>query len=176
MTEQELSIQVKEEFSSIKAPADLVARTKESVAREEARERIRRKKLVPYVAGGTTLAVAAVLFCVVLPMDLNLWAGTSKPPTEQASGTWLRLGSLTDGQEIYVEEEVSMERVQILPMAFRQIEREDVIGDITVLYTKNEEGYWMAAFEDQEAYVVITAQVTNEQDIFTIMEKLLAVE
>lgn len=187
MTEQELSIQVKEEFSSIKAPADLVARTKESVAREEAHEGIRRKKIIPYAAGGTTLAVAAVLLLAVLPMDLNLWAGTSKPPTEQASetmqpdgeaqsGTWLRLGSVADGQEIYVEEEVSMERVKILPMAFRQVEREDVIGDVTVLYAKNGDGYWMAAFEDQGAYVVITAQVTNEQDISAIMEKLLAVE
>ena len=176
MTEQDLSIQAKAEFNSIKVPADLVARTKESVAREEAREKIRRKKIIPYVAGGMTLAVAAALFLVVLPMDLSLWAGTPECPIEHASGTWLRLGSLTDGQEIYVEEEVSMERVKILPMAFRQIEREDVIGDVTVLYTRNEDGYWMAAFEDQEAYVVITAQVTDEQDISAIMEKLLGVE
>ena len=176
MTEQYLSIQVKEDFNSIKAPADLVARTKESVVREEARERIRRKKIIQYAAGGTALAAAAVLFLVVFPMDLSLWAGTSEPPTEQASGTWLRLGSLTGGREVYVEEEVSMERVKILPMAFRQVEREDVIGGVTVLYTRNEDGYWMAAFEDQEAYVVITAQVTDEQDVSAIMEKLLGVE
>lgn len=176
MTEQDLGIHIKKEFKCIKPPADLVARTKESVAREETRERIRRKKMIPYAAGGTALAAAAVLFLVVFPMDSSLWAGASKPPTEQASGTWLRLGSLTDGQEIYVEEEVSMERIKILPMAFRQVEREEIIGDVTVLYTRNEDGYWMAAFEDQEAYVVITAQVTDEQDISAIMEKLLAVD
>lgn len=170
MTEQGLSIQIKKELSLMKAPSELVARTKESVAKEEARERVQRKKIIRYTAGGATLAAAAALFLLISVPK------TVQPDGEAQSGTWLRLGALTDGKEIYVEEEVAMERVKILPMAFRQTDSEDVIDGVRVWYVNSGDGCWMAAFEDQGAYVVITAQVADKQEVSAIMEKLLTAE
>lgn len=170
VTEQGLSIQIKKELNLLKAPSELVARTKESVAKEGAQERVRRKKIIRYSAGGAVLAAAAAFFLLVsVPKAVQ-------PNGETQSGTWLRLGALTDGREIYVEEEVAMERVKILPMAFRQAEGEDVIDGVRVWYVQSGDGCWMAAFEDQGAFVVITAQVTDKQEVTAIMEKLLAAE
>lgn len=170
MTEQGLSIQIKKDLSLLKAPSELVARTKETAAKEEARDRIQRKKIIRYSAGGAALAATAALFLLVSVPK------TVQPEGEAQSGTWLRLGALTDGKEIYVEEEVAMERVKILPMAFRQTESEDFIDGVAVWYAQSGDNCWMAAFEDQGAYVVITAQVEDKQEVSAIMEKLLAAE
>ena len=188
MTEQDLSIQIERESQVLKAPVDLVERTKAAVAEEERKKACRKKAKLKYYMGGAVLAAAAAVFFLISPFSLGVQSEDGRPPTEQSdtsdsaaaqseteqSGTWLRLGTVAGGQEIFLEEEVSVERVKILPMVFLKAESEDVIDGITVRYAQNEDGFWMAAFEDQSAYVVITAQVTKKQEIVEIMEEMLS--
>lgn len=169
--EQDLSNQIREELQTWKAPTDLVARTKEAAAREEARvARHERRKLRHFFSGAAAVAAAA-FFVVMIPLAFGQSSGET--PTEQSGGTWLRLGTV-DGREVYLEEEVSVERVKVLPMDFRQAESEDAIGGVTVQYVRGGNGIWMAAFEDQGDYVVVTARVEDELEMREIMETLLS--
>ena len=160
--EQEISIQIKKEWQALKAPAELVERTKRAVAGEEKRHR----RAVRYsVVGGMALAAAAVVFFLVLPGRFDQVA------VPEQSGTWLRLGNLTEGQEIYVEEELSMERVAVLPMAF--IHGEEILtGGMPVRYAQNERGFWMAAFEESESYLVLSSRLTERAELESVIEKM----
>lgn len=167
--------EIKREWRKLEAPKSLVERTKEAAKQEEAKLTDRRRKRIRYVAGGSVLAAAAVLFLLLAPLD-TAQGGENQQVQPISSGTWLRLGTVAEGREIYLEEEVSMERVKILPMAFLQTKQEEVIAGVKVLYARSEGGLWMAAYEDQEAYVVITAQVDGQQEMSSIMEKLFETE
>ena len=179
---------VKEEFQALKAPAELISHTKEAAAREEVRTAVRRKRRIRYFTGGSALVVAAALVLWISPLALNRQEASQqegvqseeyetqdaeKQSAADSSGTWLRLGSIDGGQEIYLEEEVSIDRAKILPMAFQQSEDTETIGDVTVRYAKNSDGLWMAAFEERGVYVIITAQVTDVQEMRTIITKVL---
>ena len=186
--EEDLKNAVKEEFQALKAPAELVSHTKEAAVREEVKIAVRRKRRIRYFTGGSALVVAAALVLWISPLALNRqeasqqeWVQSEENEAQDAekhlsadsSGTWLRLGSIAEGQEIYLEEEVSIDRAKILPMAFQQSEDTETIGDVTVRYAKNSDGLWMAAFEDRGAYVIIAAQVTDVQEMKTIITKVL---
>lgn len=190
MLEQEEDFKniVKEELQALKSPADLVAHTKEAAAREEVRTAVRRKRRIRYFTGGSALVVAAALVLWISPLALNRqeasqqeWVQSEENEAQDAekhssadsSGTWLRLGSIAEGQEIYLEEEVSIDRAKILPMAFQQSEETENIGGVTVRYAQNSDGFWMAAFEDRGVYVIITAQVADVGEMKTIMAKVL---
>lgn len=167
---QDLHNQIREELQTWKAPADLVARTKEAVSREEAKAFGHERRKLRHFFKGAAVVVAAAIFVVILPLAFKQPSEETK--TEQ-SGTWLRLGT-ADDREIYLEEEVSVERVKVLPMDFRQAESEDAVGGVTVQYVRGGNGIWMAAFEDQGDYVVVTARVEDELEMREIMETLLS--
>ena len=164
--EQEISIQIKNEWQAVKAPAELMERTKKAAAVEEKRHR----RAIRYsLGGGMALAAAAVIFLLISPGRFG-----QEAPVGQ-TGTWLRLGNLTDGQEIYVEEELSMERVAVLPMAFMHGE-EILTEGVTVRYAQNERGFWMAAFEDSGNYLVLSSQLTERAELESVIAKLLEVQ
>lgn len=172
MMKQDLSMQVKEEVQTWKAPADLVTRTKEAAAREEAKVAVHHRRKQRLFFSGAAVVAAAAILVLISPLAFVEPSGAAPP---EQSGTWLRLGA-AGGGEIYLEEEASVERVKVLPMAFRQAEREDTIGGVTVQFARGGDGVWMAAFEDQGDYVVVTAQVEDGREMQEIMEKLLAFE
>lgn len=163
--------EIKREWRKLRAPESLVERTKEAAKQEEAKVAGHRKKMARYVAGGSVLAAAAVLFILITSLDMGRQAEEQVPP--MSAGTWLRLGTAAEDKEIYLEEEVSMERASILPMAFAQAQWEETICGVKVLFVKSDAGGWMAAYEDQEAYVVITARVDEEQEMVAVMERIL---
>lgn len=179
---------VKEEFQALKAPAELISHTKEAAAREEVRTAVRRKRRIRYFTGGSALVVAAALVLWISPLALNRQEASQqegvqseeyetqdaeKQSSADSSGTWLRLGSIDGGQEIYLEEEISIDRTKILPLAFQQSEEAENIGGVTVRYAQNSDGLWMAAFEDGDAYVIITAQVADVREMKKIIAKVL---
>lgn len=169
---EQVGDEIKKEWQKLRAPESLVERTKEAAKQEEAKVAGRRKKMVRYVAGGSVLAAAAVLFILITSLDMGRQAKERQVPPMSA-GTWLKLGTAAEDKEIYLEEEVSMERVNILPMAFVQAQREEIICGVTVLFVRSDAGVWMAAYEEQDTFVVITARVDEEQEMAAIMERIL---
>lgn len=170
--EQDLRNLIKEELQAWKAPADLVARTKEAAAREEAKIAVRqRRKLWPFFSGAAVVAAAAILvfFSVQNPGPVSYTA-----PVDQSEAL-LRLGA-ADGLEADVGGNLSVERVKALPMAFRQEDHEEVINGVTVQYALGNNDVWMAALEDQGDYVVVSARVESWQEMHVIIEKLLSSE
>lgn len=161
--EQEIGIQIKKEWQTLKAPAELMERTKKAAAVEEKRHR---RAMRYSLGGGMALAAAAVIFLLIYPGRFG-----QEAPVGQ-TGTWLRLGNLTEGQEVYVEEELSMERVAVLPMAFMHSE-EILTEGVTVRYAQDERGFWMAAFEDSGRYLVLSSQLTERAELESVIAKLL---
>lgn len=161
--EQEFSVQIKKEWQALKPPAELVERTQNAAAKEEKR---RRNVLRYSLGGGMVLAAAAVIFLLKTPELFG-----QEAPVEQ-SDIWIRLGTLTENQEDYVEEELSVERVSILPMAFMHGE-EILTGGMAIRYAQDERGYWMAAFRESGDYVVLSSRLTDRAELESVIEELL---
>ena len=152
---------------SWKAPADLIARTKLAVAAKEKEIKAKKKKVKYLCASFSTVAAALVLF-VGIRGFVNL-----QKDADTLQGTTIYLGQ--DKNEIYLEEQIEIDRTAILPMVFINDDawEEEILGK-TVKFTTDEEGNYLAAFEEEDAYVVVYSKLTDAEDMRECVEKMIA--
>lgn len=164
MKEQEFTKQYKEELQTMHAPKDLIARTKKMAAGKK-RGRYRNTR---YIAFATT-AAAAVLFCVLL------LPGMLKTAEKGNEGTKIHLGKWEDGKELYLEEQVSLDRVMVLPLAFMSETAwsEEVFG-VEVQFAIEEDESYTAAFWENDAYVVISSGITDKEEFRKMINTILS--
>lgn len=167
MNNTEFKTQYQEELNELKAPADLIARTKLAVAAEEKEIKSKKKKVKYLYASLTTVAAALVLFVGGMGFA-NLQKGANT-----LQGTTIYLGE--NKNEIYMEEQIEIDRAAILPMAFLKDDAwEEEIHEKTVKFTTDEEGNYLAAFEEEDAYVVVYSKLTDAEDMRECVEKMIA--
>ena len=166
MNNTEFKTQYQEEVNEWKAPADLIARTKLAVAAEEEAIKDKKKKVKYLYASFATVAAALALLVGVIGF-VNMQKGANT-----LQGTTIYLGE--NKGEIYLEEQIEIDRTAILPMVFlKDVAWEEEIHGTTVKFTADEEGNYLAAFEEDEAYVVVYSKLTDVEEIKTCVEKIL---
>ncbi|MGN0430994.1 MAG: hypothetical protein ACI4EQ_01400 [Lachnospiraceae bacterium] len=189
MKTTDFSMQYKAELESLHAPKDLIARTKEKVKAESTLEK-ERKKRRRYIYSSTMAAAAAIIVLVgtftyrrgeeegaVQPQDMQLAASEQEAvqPQEDVEQTELQMGTTIylgqNKEEIYLEEQITIDRTAILPMEFlKNTAWEEEISGKPVKFTLDEEENYVAAYEEAEAYVVIYSQT---EDLETIKDCVL---
>lgn len=168
MKEQEFGIHYKQELQSLHAPEDLITRTKKMAAEEQTLVHTKTKKRL-YRYGAALSAVAAVLFLCILLLP--------NQPAEISSeeGTRIHLGKWEDGKELYFEEQISVDRTAILPLAFlKENAWEEEIAGVQVRFALDENESCMAAFVEDDAYVVIVSKITDKDAFRDVINKLLS--
>lgn len=168
MKEQDFNSQYKQQLNTLHAPKDLIAHTKELAAREK-ESLVLKKRRFRYLYATASLAAAAVLlFCIFVP-------GMQKTEEKTEEGTKIHLGQWENGKKIYLEDKVSLDRTAVLPLAFMDENtwEEEVCG-ITVQFVQDEGGKFMAAFREQDAYVVISSEKTDKAAFLKLITKLLS--
>lgn len=173
MRETEFKSEYQAQMNTYKAPADLIARTKQAVIAETKKEN-QKKKNVRYLYGSlATAAALVILFAGVLGFTHMNQGIATMGEDNQIQGTTLYLGEAKT--EIYLEEEIEIDRTSVLPMAFRNEDAwiEEIAGN-TVRFTLDENGFYIAAYEENDAYMVIYSGMTQIADIKKCVEKILS--
>ncbi len=193
MKEADFGIQYKAELDTLHAPKALIEATKEKVLAETALETAkRRKRRYMYV---TTMTAAAALVLVVGVLAFNgsqkasgihgedmqlatdhqenMQAEGSVQQAELFTGTTIYLGE--NKEEIYLEEQIEIDRTAVLPMEFlKNTAWEEEISGTQVMFTVDNEGNYIAAYEEAEAYVVVYSQSADVTVIKECIQQILA--
>ena len=173
MNTTEFKTQYQEEVNEWKAPADLIAKTKLAVATEEKEIRGKKKK-VKYLYSSLAAAAATLVLFVGVMGFMNMHNNDKSSDGQEAlQGTTIYLGA--NNEEIYLTEEIEIDRTAILPMAFlNEAAWEEEICAKTVRFTTDKEGNYLAAFEDKDAYVVVYSKLNDVEAMKECLEKILA--
>ncbi len=174
MNNTEFKTQYQEEVNELKAPADLIARTKLAVAAEEKEIKAKKKRVKYLYSSLATVAATLALFIGVAGfMHMQAEQGdTLFAEGDSLQGTTLYLGE--NKNEIYLEEQIEIDRTAILPMAFlKDGAWEEEIHEKTVKFTTDEEGNYIAAFEEEDAYVVVYSKLRDAEDMKECVEKMI---
>lgn len=169
MKEQEFGIYYRQELQSLHASEDLIARTKKMTASKNEAVHEKNRKRRYRLCVGLPAAAAAVLLCILL---------LPKLPTAEISGeegTKIHLGQWEEGKELYFEEQISVDRTAILPLAFlKENAWEEEIDGVQVRFALDEDECCMAAFVEEDAYVVIVSKITDKDAFREVIDKLLS--
>lgn len=163
MKDEKYKEKYKEEQDSIHAPSDLIALTKKRAAREE--KKIQRKRRQRYYY---TAAAAAILVICILAFPLY-----GRPDAGKENQTKPYLGQ-QDGRESYPDGQLTIERTAILPMEFTKEDVwEEEIEGVPVKFTIVKNGMWMAVFEEEKSYVLVTAAEMEKEEFQTGIKRIL---
>ncbi len=169
MNEKDFKNSYKENLSGLHAPQDLIAKTKQMAAFEERRYQKEKKKAYYFTS------FAAVAALLVICLSVYFVTRPVQPKGQEEYGTTIHLGNKDGGKEIVLDEQVEVNRVTILPMEFSGkdcIEKE--IDDIDVMITLLDGQYFMAAFEEEDSYIVVKSGITDEEEFVKLMQEILA--
>lgn len=169
MNDQIFKDEYKNDLSQFRAPKDLIEQTKQVAAMEE--KRYQKEKRRKYYYGSFIAAAAVFVICFVT--FLGTRPGTMKQ--EKEYGTTIHLGGHGEGKEIVLGEQVEVEKITILPMEFNAKESwEQEIDGVTVKFAQTKDEYYMAAFEEEEGYILVKAQLKEKESFVEIMQKIIA--
>lgn len=191
MNNTEFKTKYQEELNELKAPTDLIAKTKQAVAAEEKKAKDKKNNNRYLYSSLATVAAAFVLFAGVMGFmhiqkDVNITQDENAVNESQTgqgdtlfaeddslNGTTIFLGE--NKGEIYLEEEIEIDKTSILPIAFLSegAWEEDINGK-TVKFAVEENGYYIAAYEEKDSYVVIYSQLTQADAMKECVEKIVA--
>lgn len=160
----------KQEMNEIHVPDRLKELTKQKVAEENVkykREKDRRKKISYRIGGLTVAAAILVLFIILLPFV------NSYRDFKHQEGTKILLGSNQE-KEFYLNEKVEIERTSVLPVEFiKNTVSEEQIENTKVLHCSTDDGYYITAFEDEDAYVIIRSKEKDKDKVRNIIIYIL---
>lgn len=170
MKEQEWKDALKQEMYAVHAPDQLKELTKQKVAEEE-RKLVgtkQKKSWINYGISGFT-AVAAILVLFILSSSYI----SNGVAHKQQEGTKILLGTNNE-KELYLNEQVELERTAVLPVEFIHNDIwEEEIEDTKVLFCNTDEGYYLAAFEEEDAYVIVRSKEKDKDKIKQIIVNIL---
>ncbi|HKM34352.1 MAG TPA: hypothetical protein VJY54_06385 [Lachnospiraceae bacterium] len=170
MREQEWKDTLKEEMNVVHAPDKLIELTKQKVADEEHKlESIRSKKLrISYWINGYTAVAAIFVLFIILSSFID-----NRIDLKQQEGTKILLGT-NNGQEFYLNEQVEIEHTAVLPVEFAQKDIwEEEIEDTKVLFCRTDEGYYLATYEEEDAYVIVRSKEKDKEKMKLIIVNIL---
>lgn len=193
MREADFGIQYKEELDTLHAPKALIDATKEKVVAETALEKAGKRKRRYMYSVTMTAAAALVLVVGVLAFngsqkannihgeDMQFAADHQESMQAEGNiqengiftGTTIYLGENKD--EIYLKEQIEIDRTAVLPMEFlKNTVWEEEISGTQVKFTVDNEGNYIAAYEEAESYVVVYSQIVEETVIKECVQQILA--
>ena len=169
MKEQEWGDELKRELNAIHAPQELIHLTKQKTLKEK--QRIDRMKSTKsrFIYGISGLGAVAAIFVLVILSSFYM----SRSNAYDDIGTKLLLGE-KNGQEIYLYDQVEIERTSVLPMEYMQGDVwEEEIENILFKLTCNKDGYFMAAYEEDSTYIIIYSKEKDMNKFIAILNDML---
>ena len=168
MKEQDFKSTYQNELSQLHAPLDLIEKTKQMAAFEEKRYRMEKKRKHYFTSFATAAALLVICFSVYFmtrPVQQN---------GQDEQGTTIHLGGHAGDKDIVLEEKVEVNNVTILPMAFNGKDcTEQEVEDVDVKLTLIDGQYYMAAFEEEESYIVVKSQITEKEAFVEVLKEIL---
>lgn len=169
MNEKDFKNAYRENMSGLHAPTDLIEKTKQRAAFEEKRYQKEKKKAYYFAS------FASVAALLVICLSVYFVTRPIQPKEQGEYGTTIHLGNKDGDKEIVLDEQVEVNRTTILPMEFNEKDcSKKEIDGIDVMFTLLDEQYYMAAFEEEDSYIVVKSWITDEEDFVKLLQKILA--
>lgn len=168
MKEQDFKSTYQNELSNLHAPKDLIEKTKQMAAFEEKRYQREKKRKYYFTSFATAAALLVICFSVYF------MTRPVQPNEQEEQGSIIHIGEHAGEMDVTPDENVEIKNVTILPMEFNNKdcttqEEEGVIVKLTLADGQ----YYMAAFEEEESYILIKSQITQKEEFMKLLKEII---
>jgi len=168
MKEQDFKSTYQNELSNLHAPKDLIEKTKQRALFEEKRYKKEKRRKYYFTSFATAAALLVICFSVYF------MTRPVQPNGQEGQGTTIHLGGHSGGKDIVLDEKVEVNNVTILPVEFNSKEcTEQEVEGKTVKFTLVDGQYYMAAFEEEESYILIKSQITQKEEFVKLLKEII---
>ena len=170
LNDEELKEAIQKDQNEVHAPSELIAVTKKKIAEAEKYDKVNheRKSLIHKITYIVS-ACAAILILFVLSTGLS----NLEFFAHQQNGTELRLGNHND-ENVFLDDEIEIEKTKVLPIEFQNTVTETLqINHFEVKITCDDNGYYMAVYEEEMNYIVLRSKEDEKEKFILIITKIL---